>query len=94
MNEEFVVREEDIFMPDPELCVPVGVRDKETGNVGFMFFYNEEEVDRRLAVLGAMPEDDPYKEEADMIREFHRVRRAAWELKKDTVEIIPLPFLL
>jgi len=94
MKEKFVVRDEDIFMPDPQLSVLVGVRNKETGKTGIMFFYNEEEVDRRLAVLEAIPMDDPYRIEVEKIKEHHRVRRAGWELEKDKMEIIPLPFLL
>ena len=95
MSEEFEVRNEDVFTPDPELAVPVILRYKETGKRLVTFFYNEEEVDRRMAFLeGHIPEGDPYREVVDQINKFHEARRAWWKLEKDKVEIIPLPFPL
>lgn len=94
MSQEFDVKDEDIFTPDPELAVPVILRYKDTGKRLLTFFYNEEEVDRRLAVLDVVPKDDPYRKYVDEVFEHHRARRAWWQLEKDKVEIIPLPFLL
>ena len=94
VSEEFIVRQENMIEPDPELYVMVMVRNKETGAIGIMALYNEAEVDKRVALLEeGLGKDDQHREVLDDLREFHCVRRESWKKIKDQIEIILPPNL-